>query len=376
MSFVHIKPYNDTKSISDYIPNFKYDYEFEKDLYEPYDSYSLKIYDEVRKYYSVFTDNKTIKITFTDNNSFSGSTIAGISEKFMYDEPVNDTTSCYKTDVKIIYISTSADLNVNNINSYIDFNNCVLSDVLGLTEQSYTYNRIKIDPKNIFLIGTDEKHLDKETLNIITTEQINMYSLQKLRKFGITNVLDEINNKCKGYTVHIAIDMSCIHKNYLKSVYRTDTFDDGFDIDEIRLVIHNLINLDVHSIDISNYNFDNTRTDNMICIFIMFSILNYFTDCKKYIENLDKQVLIVNDINNDNDNNLSNGWKIYKNDDNTDMILSQFDKINNIVVYNNKLYAITTVEEQLFEKNIYDTIYYTDCCLIPLDKIILLLNFI
>ena len=25
MSFVHIKPYNDTKSISDYIPNFKYD---------------------------------------------------------------------------------------------------------------------------------------------------------------------------------------------------------------------------------------------------------------------------------------------------------------------------------------------------------------
>jgi len=364
MSFIHIKPYNDNKSISDYITDLKYVYEFNKDLYEPNDSYSLKIYDEIRKYV-ISTNNKCPNIFLSDNNSVSGSTIAGLCEKFMYDEPISDTKSFYKSDVKILYISTSADLNVNNISSYSDFNNCVLSDVLGITEQSYTYNRVNIDPKNIFLIGTDETQLENSELDIINDKKINMFSLQVLRKQGIQNVLKNVIDKCKGFTVHVVIDLSCINKQYIKSVYRT--FDEGFDIDEIKLITSNLSVLDVHSIDITNYNFTNTETNNMICIIIIFSILNYFTDCKQYIKNIDKHILIVNDFD-------ENVWHICKDIDET--ILSQFDKTDNIIVYNNKLYAITTVEEQIFEKNIYDTKYYTDCCLHPFDKIIMLLNFI
>ena len=399
-SLIHVESfYKHDMNISDFFTT-KFDYVVKRNMYKPHKR-SMAIYDLFRQ---IMVDKdrniKTPIITLSPDPSISASTLAGSAEKFMYMETIaNSQHPVCKTNLKVIYIDSSPDLSTKQYMDYNDFRNAVLSDVMGINEESFSNHRIDIPPKNITLIGIDEKNLCDEQDGILRKYKMNMrmFTSQIMKRKGVENIMESIIDKLMYENVHVVIDLSCMQIQYAPSVIR-DNNDKlyGFDFDQMKIIINCLKKLKrLNGVDITGYNFgphkdkDKHHVSNMITIKTIEMIVTTLIELKQKsinIFNEESKFLIWRKV----DDYDSIGWYILRNvslEDREELIRSIDDSIQMITIpndndnndnnndnndnndnYINALVTVTTMKEQQ-EKSYYTASSVLDCCLYPGEKV-------
>ena len=380
-SLIHVEPFEENYLDLGELFTTKFDYVVKKEMYKANNN-SLAIYDFFRRLMSEKSDDlKRPIITLSPDPSISSATIAGSSEKFMYTENNNDKPNV-KTDVQIIYIDSSPDLSLKKYIEYDDYKNAVLSDTLGLNDESYGSHRINVPSEHIHIIGVNDLCLTDEYNETIKEHNLNIFDLNMMRKKGIAKIIKHIVDNLKYKNVHIVIDLSCLCKKDSPSVLRT--VDDGFKLDELKIILNELKELKyIYAIDITGYNFgsiddkqkhhiSNTLTvktiETIISSFVKLNAqtINFFNDESKF--------LIWRPLETDDDY----GWFILRNmslDERNEIIKEV--PLNEIIIisipdedsdeYYDALVTVTSVAEQ-YEKSYYCTESVMDCCLFPEEK--------
>ena len=392
-SLIHVEPIDkEYATIADFFTN-KFDYVLKSDMYKPHQE-TLAIYDLYRQI--MIDKSKRIKtpiITLSPDSAISGATIAGASEKFMITvgNEKSDKPS-FSTSLKIIYIDSSPDLSTKSYTEYTDYVDSILADVMGLTATSYTLHRINLPPENICLLGIDETNLSDDQDGIIRKYNINMYTLQNLRKKGIKKMIEHIADDYMHEDVHICIDLSVIQKRFAPSVYRNDTEkDEGFDFDEMKIIVDGLKKLKhINGIDICGYNFgpkkdkDEYHASNILTIKTIQMIVSAFATLKQKsinIFNEDSKFLIYKPLIAEEEPDF--GWLILRGmslEQREEIIreIGDDDKILTVPIHEtadeefdeafNALVTVTSIKEQQ-EKTFYHAKSITDCCLYPGEKV-------
>lgn len=397
-SLIHVEPFQkDTLSIADYLTS-KFDYVVSKNMYKPHDN-TLAVYSFLRE---IMIDKKTqIKtpiLTLSPDPSISASTIAGVAEKFMYND-IEHNKTVFNTSLHVLYIDSLPDLSTLPYSEYDDFRNSVLSDVMGLTENSFSNHRVNIRPDNITLVGINEEFLDDEQNSIITQHNIDMYGLELMKKKGIERLMMKIVDKLQDKNIHIVIDLSCIQQCYAPSVIRDvqklskSTKDIGFTYEEIEIIVKCLKQLkNINSIDITGYHFglqkdkETHYVSNMITIKTIEMIINNLIELKQKSINFfneNSKFLIWRKV-----DDVSTGWYILRGmslqqreelirefEENEIKLVpiceNETDNEDNDSVEDDRyeaLVTVTTFAEQQ-SKSYYTSSSIHDCCLFPGEKV-------
>ena len=367
----------------------KFDYIIKRDMYRPHNN-TLAVYDLVRQ---IICDKKqqikTPIITLSPDSAISSSTIAGVAEKFMYTDSDGDKTN-FKSSAKVIYIDSTPDMSTKKYTNYSDFVNSIVSDVLGLTDSSFSMHRVNISPENLFLVGIDEDLLNDDQDGFIRKYNINMFTYQNMIKKGIDKIMNSIIDQCKYDTVHIVIDLSVISPKYAPSVYREDNAKNGFDFDQMIMIMKILKNIEkINSIDITGYNFgskndhDKYHIANILTIKMIEMIINTFINLKSKSINIfdeESRFLIWKRL----DDIDPIGWLILRNislQEREDIIKEiGDDKIITIPIEDEEdtyvaFVTATTMKEQQ-EKSYYMSTNVYDCCLYPGEKLSMMFELI
>ncbi len=377
-----------------------FDFVIKKDMYTIKDGYNI-VYDFVRQlYYDQKKKLITPAILLSSDPSISSATISGVYEKFMYPTKIKEETK-YKSDTKILYFDASPDLHTRRIRSNAHVMNSVISNCIGLTDESFTQHKLNIHPSDVYLIGINDDQLVDEDENNINKYSLNMFTLQLLRKKGLKRVLDVIFNKIQYDNIHVVIDMSCIDTKSAPSVFRNQDADgSGFNLEELEIICTFVKSLQkVNSIDITGYNLgaieskDKNYGANYITVSTIGFILKNITALEiikeKVINVFDENTKFViwrpinyvyqedNDEDDSEDKNDEIGWYILRNISNEErnkMIeyIGDDNIINVTVVKNghliNALATTTSMAEQ--QQMTYDLCQnIADCCLDPEEKI-------
>lgn len=390
-TLIHIEPLNEEDlSITDFIKT-KFNFTIKSNLYVPQDS-TMAIYDIYKKFI-MDKSNKLQKpiITISHDPAISGATISGVCEKYMFTEPTQTGVN-YNTDVKIIYIDSLPNISKKIYTHYSDFNDAVISDCMSLNDISYTNSRVPINPANICFIGLNEDIIQDEQEHTLNEFKIDYFSIQTLRKKGIKKIMDTIISDYKYENVHIVIDLSCLALKYAPCAIRQTDIEtkDGFDIDELKLILTCLKDLDnVNSIDITGYNFGikekkekhnvaNKITINSIELILSIFIENYKKSLNIFDE--DSKFLIWKKLN----DSEPIGWFILRNipkQEKTEIINAiDDDRIITISINDDDesydaFVTTTTIREQQ-EKSFYVSNNVSDCCLYPGEKLNMLFELI
>lgn len=393
-SLIHVESFNKHDlDISNFFTT-KFDYVVKRDMYKPYKR-SLAVYDLFRQ---IMADNdkniKTPIITLSPDPSISASTLAGAAEKFMYTETAaNAKTPTYKTNLKVIYIDSSPDVSIKKYVNYNDFRNSVVSDVMGINDESFSDHRVDIPPSHITFIGIDEKNLSDEHDGVLREYdmKVKMFSSPMMKKKGIDNIMESIIDELMYEDVHVVIDLSCIQLQYAPSVMRDNTDKlAGFDFDQMKLIVGHLKKLKrLNGVDITGYNFGEIKhkakhhVSNMLTVKFIEMIVTNFIDLKQKSINLfneDTKFLIWKRV----DDTDSIGWYILRGvslQDREQLIKSIGDNIEVIPIpddeneenenddnYFNAFVTVTSMKEQQ-EKSYYTASSVHDCCLFPGEKL-------
>lgn len=386
-SLINVEPYEDKTyddnqllTLSDLFTS-KFTHVIKSDTYRPFQD-TLYVYDVVRKMFVDKTEELKLPIvTLSPDTAISGSTITGVAEKFMMSD--GQEKPSYSSDLKVIYIDSLPDMSTSKYDTYGDYVNSVLADTLGLTYSTYTLRRINLTPKNVYMIGIDDKIMPDNQNDMISSIGLNLFTLQNLRKKGIARIIKYIAEQCKYDNVHVVIDMSVINSKYAPSVYRDNNSKDGLDLDELLTVCNELKKIErLHSIDITGYNFgkkidkDKHYVANMLTVSTIEKIVSVFIELPKKTINLfneETQFLIWKRL-----DDKDHGWMILRGmntQEKIDMIKGigedRIVTINTADDDGNKIDALvttTTMKEQ-HEKSFYDTSNTLDCCLYPGEKL-------
>jgi arginase family enzyme len=413
-SLVHVEPHDvDNLSIADLLTT-RFDYIIRSDMYKPHKN-TLAVYDLMRQIMASQNRMKQPIVTLSSDPAISGSTIAGVAEKYMY--TVGGEKPTVQSDLKVIYIDAYPDISLKKYTHYSDFSNSVLSDVIGTAEHSYTMHRVNVSPENIYLIGINQDNLSEladEQKDIIG--RTNLFTLQTLQKKGIRKIMNHVVDDCQLENVHITIDLSSVQSKYAPSVHREDgDGKDGFDCDQLIDIVKILKKLKkINSVDITGYYFGNKKdktkhnASNMLTVRLITDILKHFIDLKQKsinIFNENSKFLIWRRF----DETDPIGWRILRGSDlqeREQLIQSIGDQIITVSIpdedpsesdskkqgsdnqesdnqeseepvqsYFDAMVTVTTIAEQQ-EKSYYCAKSFQDCCLYPGEKVSMIFELI
>jgi len=391
-SMIHVENINPKDlDISNFLTS-KFDYVVKSAMYKVHET-TLATYELLRQ---IMTNKTTHKlkspiITLSSDTAISGSTIAGVAERYIYatksDKPIqelkySDQKTVFTSDLKIIYIDSSPDLVTKKYSNYADYDKSILADVMGLTDSSFTNRRVLLKPENITLIGINDTILDDEQQEIINKHKINMFTLNMLRKKGIGKIISSIIEDIKHDNVHIVFDLSSVSQIYTPSAFRDENNKDGFTLEELSIMFKEFNKLEhLNSLDITGYYFgpkdkkDLHNKSNMITMKTIETVIRTIINIKEHSINVfndDSRFLIWKrmDI-------KDHGWSILRGLSLKDreQIIKEIgnDKITTIPITDDDetydAYVTTTSIKDQEGKSYYATTNIFDCCLYPGEKV-------
>jgi arginase family enzyme len=239
----------------------KYDYLIKRDLYKAKDD--LMIYNLIRE---IFCDKKNLLkipvVTYSCDSTISSATISGATEHYMYMTKENKNgdkeVMKAKSKLRVIYLDQSLDCSINKVTNHNELCERVVSNAMGLFDESFTNHHVNLAPESIVYLGINEKTMNQDEKELIDSIQIEMYSLQIMRKKGIEKILNSLLKRFEYDPIYIVFDMSCCNYATAPSVYRYKQKEamEGFDFREVDQIFkilkkHN----EIYGIDITGYNF-------------------------------------------------------------------------------------------------------------------------
>lgn len=238
-----------------------FDYECVKELYEKThdDSDIPIIYNFLYRYILQLPSTKPI-VTYSPDQAISASTIAALSEKYMYTTSEGETV-LFKSKLKVIYITSRSHVGTSlkplNVTTSM---NCILSNLMCLTEFTYTKHHMVIDPEQITLIGLNDDLLADSDVDEMLKLGIMYFTLQRIDKIGIKKIIDSVIESVANDPVHIVFDMSvmdttsspCVTRFLDKTVHSQIL---GLSLEHINVLFEEFSSLNIVGVDVTSYDF-------------------------------------------------------------------------------------------------------------------------
>jgi arginase family enzyme len=366
----------------------KFDYEVIDDMYKTCDeNENPVVYNLLYKLTLTVPKNKVV-ITLSPDPSISSATIAGLAEKYMCGQ-INGTPNT--PSLKIIYLTSVPHLLTKYKEPTIEnFRNSIISNLLGATSCSYTGHKLALDCNQFYLLGINDNLLEDDEKEVLDNSGITYFTLNQMRKKGISNVIEYINNSIMCDPVMVVFDMAstsyetapCVTR-FLKDGIRTKIKDlNGLQTSELvdifsKINKNNLVGLDITSFDFRIDNKERAYRISCEAARLPLAILLNIKEKKINIFNENSKFLIYRPMNQESVTDV--GWYILRNIpidtreeiikyiENDTIITLQID-IDNDGNEQTVMITTTTLGEQEEKTFFSKDKKITDCILFPVEK--------
>jgi len=372
----------------------EFDNIIDKTVYESESPYNT-IYT---KFKQIIKDKQECYINISTDRAITSSSLSALNELFMY-----QNGKIYESNLKVIYIDSKVDLNLNNYDNKLnnsDYRTSVVSNLLTISQdqdvnRTYTKHSLPMLLSQFIFLGMEELSPYEE--NLLLKYDASYYTLNKLNK-KLDKILDNIIEKIGTDPVAIIFDMSVFDLNIAPCTIRDSDKMIGLNLDQLNLILSKLsklskltgINNNIKMIDITGHYLaiSDTLPAFRVTIETITKIYSKLLNLKEYsinIFNENTRFLIykpVDEICNEKENDIGDnyGWYILRNIslDMRNELLEYLD-IDTIKIINIKeddddnneeieiMITSTTILEQN-EKCYYTSTSYKDCTLFPDEK--------
>ncbi len=392
MFFTTINTPHDPINNSGIIRN-EFDSVIDKSVYDKPNIYE-DMYTQFKK---IITDKNNCYINISTDRAISSASLSSLNELYCYK---NGQT--YDSDLKIIYIDSIPDLNINNYDDELvnkSYRQSVVSNLLTLSadddiSRSYTKHKLSLKLSQFTFIGLQEVNPREE--NLMLTNNSQYYSLVNLNK-KIDKIVDSIINKIDDNPIAIIFDMSVFDINIAPCVIRDSTDNiKGLNLDQLNLILNKLSEFNkkynnIKMIDITGHylSISDTSPAFRVTIETITKIYSKLLNLKEYAINIFNEhtrFLIfkpVEELCKEEEDNQDNkgdnyGWYILRNIplSTRNELIKDLD-IDSIIMLNipisddddnqDIMISTTTIYEQN-EKCYYTAKSYKDCTLYPYEK--------
>jgi arginase family enzyme len=328
-----------------------------------------------------------IYINFSSDKAISAATIACINELYSY-----RFGQKIKSDLKVIYISPSTDMFLNNYDvstdnnhfdiiadneiKKIDYQKSVVSNLLSIStdsiKRSYTKHLMDLELEQFIFLGLND--IDDE--NILIESKCKYYTNQNLSK-KLQPILESVTEN-KDHPVAIIFDINCINPKIYSNTDDTKNIGTniGFNIDQLNMILKELNKMNIRMIDIVGFKNEENLKLKLIINKIYLNLTSQ-PDFKLNVFDEESRFLIFKPLEEIYDEKYGFGWYILRNINKImqNEMLSILEPDNIIMIDipdddNDKhiMISSTSINEQN-EKCYYLSESYKDCCLYPDEKL-------
>jgi len=152
-------------------------------------------------------------------------------------------SSRFYNNLAVIWIDAHGDINTYKTSPSSNAHGMPLSAALGIGETSLVnvyYDGAKVKPENVYIIGA--RDLDKGEIQIAKDLNLNLYTMDSIRKIGLETVIGKTLKKIKSSNidgVHLSFDIDALDKSLVPG---TGTpVDNGFSIEEAKKVLEKFL---------------------------------------------------------------------------------------------------------------------------------------
>jgi arginase family enzyme len=352
------------------------DYEVINEMYEKTDENKIPIvYNFMYRY--INTLSSKVIVTYSSDPNISASTISGMNEKFIVREYLGENNILFKSDLRIIYITSISHLIPLDLSNNKNFYDSILSNLM-YEKETFTKHGQVLLPEQIILVGLNDNLISESEKEILDKSEIIYFTLERIKKLTLKKVIDFIKRKFSNKPVHIVFDMGSVDDKIipLKLINKSSSFN----LDDIDIMFSEFSKLNVKSIDITNYvlNFDDKKLGfRVTCETLRRPLIKLFNLKTKKINIFDEDTkfLIWRPVIQLSEDDI--GWFILRGvpDSQKEKILKEVnDTIQTITVDDDNgeptdvLISSTTMnEQQSISYYMVDTI--EDCALVPIEKV-------
>lgn len=153
-------------------------------------------------------------------------------------------TSRFCDNLAVIWIDAHGDINTYETSPSGNAHGMPLALALGVGEPSLInvyYDGPKVKPGNVYIIGA--RDLDRGEIKLAKELNLNLYTMDRINKMGIENVIEEVVGKIKDSPIdgiHLSFDIDVLDKSLVPG---TGTpVENGFSIEESKILLEGFLN--------------------------------------------------------------------------------------------------------------------------------------
>jgi arginase family enzyme len=352
---------------------------------------SDNIYEQLYNNFLKIFNKEKIFINISTDRAISACTLSALNEKYMY-----QCGNKFNSDLKILYIDSIMDMELNNYEDKLsnnNYRNSIITNLLTLSTdeditRTYTKHKLALNINQFIFLAQQQINSGEE--NILLNNNIIYYPYNTFKK-NPSYIINKIINQINDSNLAIIFDMSVFDINIAPCVIRED-YKNGLNLDHLNIICESLNKMNkkynnIKMIDITGHYLalNDTSPAYRVTIETITKIYSKIFDMKEYAINIHNEytrflifkpvdeICIEGDLNDIGDNY---GWYILRNisKEEKEEILKEIDddtiKIITINENNNEIdimVSSTTIYEQN-EKCYYTSTSYKDCTLYPDEK--------
>jgi arginase family enzyme len=268
----------------------EFDNVIDKSIYIDNDNIYKEMYN---KFKQIFSSKEECYVNISTDRAISSATLSALNELYKY-----KNGKVYDSDLKIIYIDSVCDLNMNNydetLNNY-NYRLSVVSNLLTLSTdeditRTYTKHMFPLKLEQFNFIGLNEVSPYEE--NILLKGNSDYYDMKRLNK-NIENILNKIVNKIGDSPTAVIFDMSVFDINIAPCTIRENKTNVGLNLDQLNLILKHLSemnnkNKNIKMIDITGHylSIEDTSPAFRVTIETITKIYSKILNLKEYSINI------------------------------------------------------------------------------------------
>jgi arginase len=152
-------------------------------------------------------------------------------------------SSKHFNDLAVIWVDAHGDINTHETSPSGNIHGMPLAASMGVGHPSLTniyFEGQKVKPENVYILGA--RDMDPGEIQLAKDLNLNLYTMDIVRKKGLINILKEIIDKVKISNVdgvHLSFDIDVLDKSLVPGT--GTAVDNGFNLEEGKLVFTKLL---------------------------------------------------------------------------------------------------------------------------------------
>ena len=219
-------------------------------------------FENYQNLYNLIKKNNNNKlITIGGDHSIAVSTISAINDNYVKENK----------KMSVIWVDAHSDINTPETSNSGNIHGMPVAFLLGLSKFKYVNFENYLTPKQIHYIGLRDVEL--EEFNILKKLNINYYTSQDVKTYGITNIIKQIKEKTENDNIHISFDVDALDPVIMPNT--GTSVSNGLNLnDAIQIIKH----FDAKTMDIVEFNpfISISKTDLEMSLFVVNNMISNF----------------------------------------------------------------------------------------------------